>query len=135
MRNAKALVAVGTLVLAGVLAACGNGSSGSAGGSGPPTDASKATFCRTFDDLGAGTTPKEAAGELGRVGTPGNIDAGSRHGFEVLVDHLRELPDNAKDSDLTGMAKDLKAGDRADVVDFLKYYADECQNLPTGSSS
>jgi hypothetical protein len=136
MRNARTLVAAGTLVLAAGLTACGSGSSKSAAdGSGTPTDASKTTFCKTFTDLGADTTPKEAADKLGQIGTPSGIDAGARHGFEVLIDHLRALPDNAKDSDLTGMAKDLKPGDEADVVSFLKYYADECQDLPTGSSS
>jgi len=136
MRNARTLVAASTLVLAAGLTACGSGSSQSnAGGSGTPTDASKTTFCKTFTDLGADTTPKEAADQLGQIGTPSGIGSGARHGFEVLIDHLRALPDNAKDSDLTGMAKDLKPGDQADVVSFLKYYADECQNLPTGSSS
>ncbi len=79
--------------------------------------------------------PKEAADKLGGIGTPSGIDSGARHGFEVLIDHLRALPDDAKDSDLTGMAKGLKAGDQADVVSFLTYYTDECQDLPSGSSS
>jgi hypothetical protein len=134
MRNARTLVAAGTFVLAAGLTACGSSSSQS-DADGTPTNASKTTFCKTFTDLGADTTPKEAADKLGQIGTPSGIDAGARHGFEVLIDHLRALPDNAKDSDLTGMAKDLKAGDQADVVSFLKYYADECQDLPTGSSS
>ena len=136
MLNGKSLAAAGMLVLAGGLAACGNGSSGSsAGGSTPPADASKTSFCKTFTELGADATPVEAADKLGAIGTPSGIDSGARHGFEVLVDHLRQLPDDAKDSDLTAMAKDLKAGDQADVVSFLKYYADACQNLPTDSSS
>jgi hypothetical protein len=128
MRNATTW-AVGTLVLAGALSACGSGSSGSSGSAGAPTAASKTAFCQTFTDLGAGTTPQEAATKLSEVGTPSGIDSGARHGFEVLVDHLRALPAKAKDSDLTAMAKDLKAGDQADVVSFLTYYADECQNL------
>ena len=136
MLHGKTLVAAGVLVLAGGLAACGNGASSTgAGGSGSPTDASKDAFCKTFTELGADVTPKEAADRLSEVGTPSSIDSGARHGFEVLVDHLRDLPDNAKESDLTAMAKGLKAGDQADVVSFLKYYAGECQGLPTGAPS
>ena len=137
MQLARTLVATGVLVLAGGLTACGgSGSSGSgSAGSSPPTDASKAAFCQTFTHLGADVTPKEAADRLGRVGTPSGIDSGARHGFEVLVDHLGRLPDNAKDSDLTAMAQGLQKGDQADVISFLKYYADECQNLPTSPSS
>lgn len=132
MQNPKALVAAGALVLA----ACGGtGSSADAGGGGSPTDASKASFCRTFDQLRADATPQDAAAELAEVGTPSGIDSGARHGFEVLVDHLRQLPDDAKDADLTAMAQDLKPGDEADVESFLTYYADECGRIPTGGSS
>jgi len=136
MLNAKTLAAAGMLVLTGGLAACGNSSSGSdAGSSAAPTDASKASFCATFTELGADVTPKEAADKLGSVGTPSGIDSGARHGFEVLLDHLRRLPDNAKEADLTAMARGLKASDQADVVSFLKYYGDECQDLPSDSPS
>jgi hypothetical protein len=132
MHHAKTLA--GALVLAGGITACGGGSS-DAGGSGAPTNASKTSFCKTFTTLGADTTPKEAADKLAEIGTPRGIDSGARHGFEVLIDHLRALPDDAKDSDLTGMAKGLKAGDQTDVVAFLTYYTDECQDLPTAPSS
>lgn len=136
MHHAKTLLAAGTLVLAGGVTACGGGSGSSdAGGSGAPTNASKTSFCKTFTALGADTTPKQAADKLAEIGTPSGIDSGARHGFEVLIDHLRALPDDAKDSDLTGMAKGLKAGDQTDVVSFLTYYTDECQDLPTAPSS
>jgi hypothetical protein len=130
------LVAAVVLVLGGGLGACGSGpSSSAAGGAGSPTDASRATFCATFTDLGAHVTPQQAADDLGAVGTPSGIDPGARHGFEVLLDHLRRLPDDAKDADLTAMAQGLEKADRADVESFLTYYAEECQRVPTDSSS
>jgi len=130
------LAPTGALVLAGVLVACGSSSSGAAGsGSGMPTDASKSAFCGAFDKLGSGTTPHEAADALGKVGTPSNIDSNARHGYQVLLDHLRELPDNAKESDITAMAKGLSGSDQADVTAFITYYATECQGLPGDSSS
>jgi hypothetical protein len=131
MRNPKALVAAGALVLA----ACGGGGGDGGGGGGSPTDASTASFCRTFTELGSQVTPREAADRLDEVGTPSGIASGARHGFEVLVDHLRRLPDDAKDADLTAMAQDLKSSDRADVESFLSYYATQCGLVPTGGSS
>lgn len=129
MRNRKTLVAAGVLVLSAGLAGCGNGSSDS------PTGASKAAFCKIFTELGPDTTPKEAAERLSEVGTPKGIDSGARHGFDVLVAHLRRLPDDAKDSDLTRMAQGLKPGDQKDVVSFLKFYGDECGGAPSASPS
>jgi hypothetical protein len=124
-----AVVAAGALVLCGGLAGCGHGSSDS------PTGASKAAFCRTFTELGPETTPKEAAERLSKVGTPKGIDSGARHGFDVLVAHLRRLPDNAKDSDLTRMAQGLKPSDQKDVISFLTFYGDECGGIPSDSPS
>lgn len=112
------------LPLAAGLGACGGSSGGSAGS--PPTDASQASFCKTFTGLGADTTPKQAATTLGRVGTPSNIGSAQRRGFVVLVQHLRQLPDAANNEALTRMTQGLKASDQADVRAFLTYYADEC---------
>jgi hypothetical protein len=132
----KTGVAVGALVLAGGLGACGNSaSSGSAGGSGSPTDASKASFCGAFDKLSSDVSPKKAADALSEVGTPSDINAGARHGYEVLIDHLRELPDNAKEGDITQMARGLSGSDQADVAAFITYFAQECQDFPSDSSS
>ena len=66
MRNARTLVA-GALVLAGVLAACGSGSSPTSAGGSRRADRRlrRPTFCKTFTDLGAGTTPQQAADKLG----------------------------------------------------------------------
>jgi hypothetical protein len=137
MQNTKTLAAAGVLVLAGGLSACGSGSSsGSAGsGSGLPTNASKDTFCSAFNQLGPGTTPQTAADRLSHVGTPDGIDSGARHGFEVLIDRLRQLPDKANEGDITQMARGLTGQDQADVTAFVTYYARECQNFPTDSSS
>ncbi|MGC4113045.1 MAG: hypothetical protein QM747_22030 [Nocardioides sp.] len=119
-------IAAGALLLAAALAACGGGSSGSSGT--PPTDADKAAFCKAFTDLGADTTPTEAADKLSQVGTPSDIGSAERHGFEVLVAHLRTLPDNANDQAFTRMSDGLDDADQADLKGFLTYIADECQN-------
>jgi hypothetical protein len=128
VRTSIALAVVPAVVLAGGLAACGDSSP-----SGP--SASKADFCGTFDELGSDTTPARAADELSKVGTPDDIDSSARHGFEVLVDHLRDLPDGTQPRKITQMVQGLDAHDAADVRDFITYYASECQGLPADISS
>ena len=128
-RTARAAVAVAGLVLAGALSGCGDSSS-SAGRS-----ASKADFCRSFEKLGSRTTPGRAADELSKVGTPGDIDSVSRHGFEVLVQHLRDLPDKSSPGGITKMVQDMSESDAADVRAFITYYASECQGVAGDTSS
>lgn len=125
-------ITVGTLVLAGALTACGSGSSSGSGDSaGSPTDAATGTFCKTFDELAGDVSPEEAADKLNEVGTPSDIGSDAQHGFRVLVDHLRQLPDDAEESDITEMARGLSGSDQADVTAFITYYAQTCQQIPT----
>jgi hypothetical protein len=125
-RIVRTSVVATAMVLAGGLTACGGSSSGSA--------ATKADFCRTFDHLGGDTSPGRAADELSKVGTPADIGSSARHGFEVLVDHLRDLPDGTQPRRITQMVQGLSARDAADVRDFITYYAGECQGLPSSAS-
>jgi len=129
MPETRILAAAGALMLAGGLASCGHGGSSSA------TAASKVDFCRTFDELGLDSSPQTAADELSRVGTPSDIGAGARRGFDVLVDHLRQLRPGADPGEVTTMVKGLHAQDAADVRAFITYYATECQGLSGDSSS
>lgn len=139
----KTLAAAGLLAMTGAVAACGGGSSSSpaapAGAAGAPTGASTSDFCGTFQNMANSTTPKQAADKLQAVGTPSGIAADARHGFEVLVDHLETLPDNAKSSDLTAMEKGLSATDQKDVVAFTTYLAQACvpstDSTPSAPSS
>jgi hypothetical protein len=130
MLQARARVAAVAIVLAGGLAACGGSSSSST-----PSSASKADFCRSFVELERDDSPRAAADQLSEVGTPGDIDSRAEHGFHVLVDHLRALPDNAKESDITMMARGLSGPDQAAVTAFVTYVATECHGAPGDSSS
>jgi hypothetical protein len=134
MHVKNTLAVAGLLTLMGGVAACGGGSSSPAAGSADgPTTASKTAFCSTITNLAQDTTPKELATAFEKVGTPTDIDSSSRHGFEVLVEHLQTLPDNAKAADLTAMEKGLSATDEKDVLAFSTYLTKEC--VPTGSAS
>lgn len=133
----KTLAAAGLLAMTGAVAACGGGSSSSpaaSGAAGAPTGATTSDFCGTFQNMANSTTPKQAADLLQGVGTPTGIAADARHGFEVLVDHLETLPDNAKSDDLTAMEKDLSATDQKDVVAFTTYLAQACVPSSTDST-
>jgi hypothetical protein len=131
----KWAAAAGLLALAGVLAACGSSSSSSTAGGGgtadAPTDASQSAFCQTFTELGQDVAPREAADRLIAVGTPSGIDDSARHGFEILVSHLHDLPDDSQRADLESMARDLPSSDQSHVIAFVTYYASECQTVPS----
>jgi hypothetical protein len=129
MPEAKILAAVVAIVLGGGLAACGDNHDSSSG------SASKTDFCRTFNQLGSDTSPQHAADELSRVGTPGDIGSSARRGFDILVEHLRDLRSGANPGDVTQMVKDLDSQDADDVRSFVTYYVGECQKLPADSSS
>jgi hypothetical protein len=129
MPGARILVVAGAMVLTGGLAACGTGSSST------PAVASKADFCRAFDTLSSRAKPSEAADRLSQVGAPRDMDSSARHGLEVLVDHLRDLPDKADPGDITSMVRNLHPDDGADVRAFIDYYAQECQGFPTDTPS
>ena len=129
LARGRILAAATALGMATCLTACGGSSSSGS------SAASKADFCRTFDRLGSGATPAHAADQLSAVGTPGDIGTTARHGFEVLVAHLRDLPAGTRPSQITHMGQGLSASDSADLRAFITYYASECQGLPVGSSS
>ena len=123
----RTLVAAAALAMSGGLAACGASDDGST-----PRDASPADFCRTFAGLRATTAPHELAAALSKVGTPQDIDNSARRGFEVLIDHLRALPDDSPAHALRGMARRLVGSEEAEVVAFLTYVTRECHtDLPS----
>jgi hypothetical protein len=129
-------LAAGALLLAVVLSACGSGgSSSTTHGASAPTDASSATFCKGFLDIDTDVDPGKVADDLTKVGTPSAISSVARKGFEVLVDHVRDLPDNPNNSDLTALVKGLQASDRAAVLAFWKFYGDECEPEPSAPAS
>lgn len=135
MRNARTPALVGLVLLAGGLAACGGSSPSDGGGAAAPDDASRSSFCASLATLTGSVSPKRAADTLGRVGTPSDIGSSARHGFEVLLARLRELPQHANRGDITHMVRGLHASDQQDVAAFLTYYAAECRGLPTGAAS
>ena len=81
-------------------------------------------------DLDSDVDPATVAHDLTTVGTPSGISPTARQGFEVLVDHVRVLPDKPNNSDLTALVKGLQTSDRTAVMAFWKYYGNECEPKP-----
>ena len=141
--SARKTLAAAALLVAGSasLTACGGGSSSSTGGGdagSAPTDAAKADFCGTLQSSGTGSKPSEVAATMSKVGTPSDIDAPARHGFEVLVGKMAQISSsNPSDSDIAKIAQDFKSQDLADVQAFITYYVKECAGglLPSAGAS
>jgi hypothetical protein len=132
----RTLAAAGLLVMTGAVAACGGGSSTAAtGAAAAPTGATTTDFCATFQNLANDVTPKQAADKLQAVGTPSDIAPDARHGFEVLVDHLEAMPDNAQSKDLLTMEQGLSGTDQKDVLAFTTYLTKACVSAGSTPSS
>jgi len=128
-------------------AASGSTDTGTGGDvSGAPADASKDDFCTAWNDvfnvLASTTTPDEAAfgkfqdavAHLGEVGTPAEVSADQRKGFEVFVDAIG----NASYADVTKSSSDSLPGvspdEETQAEAFVQWAAtEECANVPTGA--
>ena len=138
----RSLAATGCLALATTLGASLSACSGDDGGSGAsaPDDASLEEFCSAFNDLfddvlskaasddsaAAVRALKDWAAEIGEVGTPEDMPAEARNGFEVFVDQARELDEDATLADLEKFGEDVSEGDQADAEAFSDWTQDNC---------
>jgi hypothetical protein len=136
MFTTKVASAAAMLVVLGASAGCGSSDSSSSASAAGPTDADKTSFCTSFQKLSDSTTPKEAAAAFEKVGTPSDITADARQGYEVLVSHLSTMADDSSSSDLNAMQQSLSATDRKNVIAFVTYLTKECVgSLPSAPSS
>jgi hypothetical protein len=127
-----------------------SGDSGDSGGdvSGAPADASKADFCTAWNDvfgvLASTSSPDEAAfgkfqdavAHLGEVGTPDDISADQRKGFEVFVESIgRASYDDvtkSQSSSLPGVSPE----EETQAQGFVQWAAtEECSPVPSGTPS
>lgn len=128
--------AAGAAALAVVLAGCGGGSGG--GGGSAPDDASKEDFCAAYTsmletimsmDVGsddAVPAMKEWGEKLEEVGTPEDIPDNAREGFEVIVEALSELDEDATQQDLEDLGGDLSAEEEKASEAFGEYVTETC---------
>ncbi|MCW2766234.1 MAG: hypothetical protein JWO11_2193 [Nocardioides sp.] len=139
-----ALLAASLVLVAGSAVGCG-GDGG--GGASAPTKVSTAEFCSAFADafagiMSAGTQGgadavkalKDGVAGLSDTGTPENIPANARHGFEVFVKAINDLDDNADLASMDNLPGVSKA-DEADATAFIEWAVGECPGAISGLPS
>lgn len=93
------------------LTACGS----SADASTAPKNASVADFCRIVEDLDL-SDPKGFVDDLADTGTPADITADAREGFEVMIENAT--------------ADEISDGDQEKVSAFVAYFTSTCAGTP-----
>jgi hypothetical protein len=112
----RLLLGAAALVVAGVTVACG-----------APTDASKGDFCDAVEKVSKNADDydeaRDAALDLGDVGTPEGISDDAREGFEISIDAFDEAED---EKDLEKAQDDLSSDDKKKVEAFSSYIDKTC---------
>lgn len=99
-----------------------------------PTSASSDVYCANYADVlrgASGEEPdagaiKDFADQLAEVGTPENISEEAREGFEIFIDTINDLPDDASAAEIEDFDPDISDEDDAKVDAFFEYTATEC---------
>ena len=135
------LIAAALLSLGGVAAGCGDNSDSADSASSTPTSASSSPTSAptdgTSDDLctalTAGSSIKDGAdvadfaAGLEKAGTPTDIPADARKGFETYVGVLEDVDPKATAKDLQNMKNvDLSKEEQTNVQAFLGYASQTC---------
>lgn len=133
----RAALAASTLVLAGSLAACGGDSSGS---DAAPQAASEAEFCKAYNSLfdsfsGATSQPSDAdtvkaiktwASTMKDTGTPKDIPADARRGFETVLETVDKIKDGDSQADISKLTNGLDSSDQKDTEAFGNWATKTC---------
>ncbi len=145
----------------GLVAGCGTNDSSGADGeggdagdentavAGPPSGASVDEFCGAFVDLiqqareaGAGisdaeavTLAKQTADKLSKIGTPDDIPADARAAFELAIEKIESIPDDATRKEMDELAGDLTAEQDQNLSALTTYVTQKCMALPSGAPS
>lgn len=150
-----AVLAASLLLVLALVAGCGSSDSSAADGSGgqgqggpassPPTDASVEDFCTAFTDLIQQATQagsdmsdaeaielaKETADKLGAIGTPEDIPAEARAAFELAIEKIRSIPDDATREEMNTIEGDLTAEQQENLDALTSYVTTKCLSFAT----
>lgn len=136
----RAALAASTLVLAGSLAACGGNSGGSDATAATPQSASQADFCTAYNSLfdslsGATAQPSDAdtvkaikdwAAKMKDTGTPKDIPADARRGFETVLQTVDKIKDGDSQADISKLTNGLDSSDQKDTEAFGNWATKTC---------
>jgi hypothetical protein len=137
-----ALIAASLVLVAGTVAGCGGDTSSQAKAapSGPPTDAPVSEFCGTFESidqdmarLGKDAKDAEIVAALKKVGTqlddtgtPKGISSDARKGYELTVQLIGDLDDDATQADVEKIDDSLSDAEKKQEDAFNQYVAKTC---------
>lgn len=127
-----ALRAAGLALVAATAVGCGGG---------PPDDASTKDFCRNYEDFSKALmelgqdaedaefvkTLKEAGAKFEETGTPEDATEEERAGYEVFIQLIEDVKDDASQEDLTKLEKDLSKDEQEQLDAFTAYVSETCQ--------
>jgi hypothetical protein len=127
------------LLLLGLLAGCGDDGAGGGDAADAPSDASVEEFCQPFVDMlqevsaegedlsdaDAVRLAKETADKLRETGTPADMPEDARRGFELVVEKLADLPDDAT-KDEVEKAQELTDEEQTYSTALSQYIASNC---------
>jgi hypothetical protein len=126
----------------------GDGGGGDKAADQPPTNASTADFCGAFEDLitelsglGADAQPAEAVGilkgagsDLAEIGTPEGMPEDARSGFELVLEEIEGLDDNATKEDINNLGADISEAQDADMQAYQGYLRKTCADQLGGGA-
>ncbi len=127
-------------------AAGGDGGSDNAA---PPTDASTEEFCGNFGDLLADlgkldpdaeaseavAVLKEAGDQLAETGTPEDMPEAARAGFDLVLEEIDKLDDDATREDVSNLGADVSPEQEDDMDAYEKYLQDTCADELSGGAT
>jgi hypothetical protein len=148
-----ALIAASLVLVAGLGAGCGGGDDQEPETS--PTSASATAasatekFCEAYNSLGeefeAGAQPKQKqvvqalkrwADELEQTGPPENMPPEARDGYELIVETVQKIEDDATQADVQKLTQAFSKAERVSSNEFGQWVQKTCpREAPSGSPS
>lgn len=132
-----AMFAASLALIAGAAAGCGSSGSDSSGASTSEFCDGFATFQKDLQgSVTAGSDPadivkavKGSAQKLEDTGTPEGIPADAKEGFQISLDTIANVPDDATEEDFSKLGNSISDADKAKTDAFDSYLSDTCPDL------
>lgn len=131
-----ALTLASTVIVAAGLTACGGDG---ADGDSAPKDASEKEFCAAFQKFSDATSDtdtsdteavikkaKEAVSDLADIGTPKGMPDDARDGYELFIDKVSDIDDDASEDDVAAIGDDLSDDEQKELTAFITYTSTTC---------
>jgi hypothetical protein len=142
-----ALIAASLVLVAGTTFGCGGNSDDDKAAS---ETTSTADFCTAYKSLfssfeGATKPPSDAEAvkaikdwgdEMEKTGTPEDIPADAKEGFQLVLDTIADIPDDATKAEIQKLTGDLSAEEQKQSDAFGKWASETCpQETPSSTPS